>query len=216
MGLEDLVVEGLGCPLGGRHFGLLCDGRRPSRMASIVCLVVNSQPGRKCGGVDDDVLKVICFFAPLASFETRGKEPRAQKQSETGLERLMRYVLSTTYKSFWAMTALAPIPSLSIMETADVRSTALGSGSRNAGWPLELPKGDPPLAVRSRDWQGLTEREFRWGPAVGRWSSTKSTLASHLVMHTAAACEPEHSLLLRPIIFFCLNIDICGIMGLLL
>jgi hypothetical protein len=25
MGLEDLVVEGLGCPLGGRHFGLrLC------------------------------------------------------------------------------------------------------------------------------------------------------------------------------------------------
>lgn len=46
MGLKDLVVEGLGCPLGGRHFGLLCDGRRPSRMASIVCLMLNSQPSR--------------------------------------------------------------------------------------------------------------------------------------------------------------------------
>lgn len=49
------------------------------------------------------------------------------------------------------------------MEPADIRSAPVASGQRrNAGWPLELQKGRPPLAGRIQDQGPL------WAEGQGR------------------------------------------------
>ena len=60
---------------------------------------------------------------------------------------MMRYGTST-YKTLSDDGDLQ-YPNPAMLETADVRRAALRSGSRNAGWLLQLLKNSLPLVVRS-------------------------------------------------------------------
>lgn len=61
---------------------------------------------------------------------------------------MMRYGTST-YKTLSDDGDLQH-PNPAMLETADVRRAALRSGSRNAGWPLQLLKNGLPFAAQSR------------------------------------------------------------------
>jgi hypothetical protein len=94
----------------------------------------------------------------------------------------MRYATST-YKTLSDDGDLQH-PNPAMLETADVRRATLRSGSRNAGWPLQLQKNSFPLDAQSRQGRALWGRRPRRDPAVGSWVKESAACTRKAILTT--------------------------------